>query len=46
MLNCTWRLLDTQPTAQEVNGRLLAYAYVGFYGWKGHRIGRAKSAEV
>ena len=22
---------------------LLAYAYVGFYGWKGHRIGRIKS---
>jgi hypothetical protein len=21
---------------------LLAYAYVAFYGWKGHRIGRAK----
>ena len=25
---------------------LIAYAYVGFYGWKGHRIGRGKLAAL
>lgn len=25
---------------------LLAYAYVGFYGWKGHKIGRGRQAEA
>ncbi len=40
------RIADVWSLQTSLIVPLIAYAYVAFYGWKGHRIGRQKTATV